>query len=95
MKIIEITPGQSYTTARELPNKKRRWINGTQKSAGGNSGTMKPARIVPNAARGVFADQQKRDRELTEQNQRILVLHNGKRRWMTMKEFKEGTWRSL
>ena len=88
MKILELGPDRDFSHAAELPVKGARWINGTQKSSpSGNSGGVKPARIVPNAARGVFAEQQKADRKITEQHQRILVLHHGKARLMTRKEF--------
>ena len=85
MKVIEVT-GSRYPTAVELPNKNRRWVNGTNKSAGGNSAPKKRNKIfIPTK---MAAELQTEAQARTKAGARMLVIDRGKKRWVRLSDWK-------
>jgi hypothetical protein len=87
MKVIEVTAGVSYETARELPNDK---VRPTGKSVGrkggGNSGSQKKKEriVLPGKLK---AELQATDREITEAHKMVLWLVTGKRKLIRASEY--------
>lgn len=75
-----------YPDAHELPNKKRQWVNGRNKSSpGGNSAPKgKNRMIIPGK---MHAEILKVSQEQTAANRKMLVISGGKRRWVRMKDW--------
>ena len=88
MEIVSITPGVTYTTAVELPNKNRQWTNGTHKSSSGNSTNKKKnTMLIPGK---LLSEIQKASQEATRANQRVLVLDGtGRRHWMRLADWEK------
>lgn len=86
MEIVELFGQPHYPDAHELPNKKRQWVNGRQKSSpSGNSAPKRKHRmLIPGK---MSAELQKIDQEQTKANQRMLVIDGGKRRWVRLSEW--------
>ena len=92
MKVKEIVPGQSYRTAVEIPlgQKYREVSNGTHKSGGNNSGSLKrkAGRVQKGAGLQYLADTLKLARQQTENNKMMLVVDGtGKKHWRRVNEW--------
>ena len=85
MEVIEVA-GSSYPTARELPNHGGRPISKHQKSPGGNS-TAKNKDNWRKPAGTVKMQIQKADQRITEANQMVMLLINGKRKFIRASEY--------
>ena len=87
MEVLEVT-GSSYLTARELPNHGGRPISKHQKSPGGNSGAGKgKTSYVPRLAGKLLSELQKADQQVTADNKMVMLLHNGKRKFIRASDY--------
>lgn len=86
MEIIELGL-QVFPHAHELPNKNRRWVNGTNKSSSSNSGGGKHGDRMAIPGK-MHAELQLAAQRQTEANRRMLVLNGtGKRRWVRIADW--------
>lgn len=84
MEIIKVT-GSSYPNAHELPcDKQRITSKHVSNKGGGNSAKRVHAAPVPPATPAI----RKRDQEITAANQMMLLIVNGKRRFVRASEYK-------
>ena len=86
MEVVSITPGVTYPTAVELPNKNHRFVNGSNKSSSGNSTSKNKNRLVLPGK--LLSELQKASQEQTKANQRVLVIDGGKRRWVLLSDWR-------
>lgn len=90
MKTLEVTG--PFPGAHELPNKPGRPAAKHQKSPGGNSGGAKRTSYMPRLSGRQLGDQQKEDREITEANRMVLLLLNGKRKFVRQSDYRAGVY---
>ena len=87
MEVLEVT-GTDYSTAVEIPVSRERPIAKHQKSNSGNSGSGgKKTSYVPRLAGKALSELQKADQQVTQENRTVMVLRNGKRRFMKASEY--------
>ncbi len=94
MEIVEIVPGQDYSQAAELPNKGGRSTAKQEKSSpGGNSGGTGKGNVTscftPKPAGRILGEMQEADREIRMASLMIMVLVNGKRKFVRTSEYKQ------
>lgn len=91
MEIVTITPGVTFGSARELPNSTVRPASKNVSIKSSGNGVKKPKNICGDTAwekSRVFADERKADHGITEENKMILVLSNGKARFVRLSEWR-------
>ena len=90
MEVLEVT-GTSYPSARELPNHGGRPIAKHQKSSGNNSGGQGAksvtAKFVPTLTGKAKNESMTADQKITEANQMVMWLVNGKCRFVRASEY--------
>ena len=87
MEVLEVT-STDFSTARELLNHGGRPISKHQKSPGGNSGAGKVRnKYVPRLAGKLLSELQKADQQVTADNKMVMLLHNGKRRFVRASDY--------
>lgn len=87
MEVLEVT-GTSYPTAIEIPVSRERPISKHQKSPGGNSGAgSHKTSYVPRLGGKLLSEQQKLDQQITADNRKVMLLHNGKKRFVRAADY--------
>jgi hypothetical protein len=85
MKIVSTTPGVTYPSAVELPNRGLRLQNGTHKSASQNGSAGKRHRMLLPGK--MSAELQKLAQDQTRANRMMLLIEGGKRRWIRVADW--------
>ena len=91
MEITEITPGASFSTARELPCSTVRPAAKTVSAKTSGNGVKKPKGICGDTAwekSKFFAEEKKADHVISEASKMIMVLVNGKCRFVRLSEYR-------
>lgn len=63
-----------------------------QKSPGGNSGGKKRSSYMPRLTGRLLSEQQDEDRDQTEANRMVLLLVNGKRKFVRQSDYQAGVY---
>ena len=88
MEVLEVRG--PFPDAHELPNHGGRPVAKHQKSTGGNSGAGKvKTSYVPRLSGQLLTDLQKADQQQTAANKMVMVLENGKRKFIRESDYRK------